>query len=286
MIITGRNDEEHLANLEEVLCRLQVHGLRANKTKCEFFKEKITCEHDIDSHGPQKSPEKVKAALKAPHPCNVAEMRSFLGIVNYYNKFLPNLSTVVHSLNLLLENNRQWKWTEQCDKAFHDVKEMITSEQVLTNYDPSLSLMRACDAFPVGIGTVLSHVMNDGSERPIAFASRALAKAEQGYAQVDKEALVIVWEVKKFQVYLFGRSFILFTDHQPLTSILHPRESIPVVTATRLQRYALFLACYEYKIEYNNAKLHNNANGFSRLPLRTEERAEEVVDTVNVFNMM
>ena len=92
LIITGRNDEEHLANLEEVLCRLQVHGLRANKTKCEFFNEKITCGHDIDSHGPQKSPEKVKAALKAPHQCNVTEMRSFLGLVNYYNKFLPNLS--------------------------------------------------------------------------------------------------------------------------------------------------------------------------------------------------
>ena len=80
MIITGKNDDEHLANLEEVLRRLQAHGLRANKTKCEFFKEKITfCGHDIDSHGLHKSPEKVEAVLKAPRPCNVAELRSFLG---------------------------------------------------------------------------------------------------------------------------------------------------------------------------------------------------------------
>ena len=99
MIITGKNDDEHLANLEEVLRRLQAHGLRANKTKCEFFKEKITfCGHDIESHGLHKSPEKVEAVLRAPRPCNVAELRSFPGLVNYCNSFLPNLSTVVPPL--------------------------------------------------------------------------------------------------------------------------------------------------------------------------------------------
>ena len=254
MIITGKNDEEHLANLEEVLRRLQVHGLRANKAKCEFFKEKITfCGHDIDSHGLHKSPEKVEAVLKVPRPRNVAEVRSFLGLVNYYNRFLPNLSTVEHPLNQLLENNHQWKWTEQCETAFHNVKEMITSEQVLTHYDPSLPLRPlVCDASPVGIGAVLSHVMNDGTERTIAFASRTLTKTEQGYAQIDKEALAIVWGVKKFHVYLFGRSFTLYTDHQPLTSIFHPHKSIPVDTAARLQCYALFLSGYDYKIEYKN----------------------------------
>ena len=122
------------------------------------------CGHDIDSRGLCKSPEKVETVLKAPCSCNVAEVRSFLGLVNYYNRFLPNLSTVVHPLNQLLENSCQWKWTEQCQTAFHNVKDMITSEQVLTHYDPSLPLRLACDASPVGIGAVLSHVMNDGSE--------------------------------------------------------------------------------------------------------------------------
>ena len=165
---------------------------------------------------------------------------------------------------------------------------MIISEQVLTHYDPSLPLRPlVCDASPVGIGAVLSHVMNDGTERPIAFASRTLTKTEQGYAQIDKEALAILWEVKKFHVYLFGQSFTLYTDHQPLTSIFHPDKSIPVVTAARLQRYALFLAGYEYKIEYKNTKVHSNADGLSRLSPKTEERAaEEVVYPLNVFNVM
>ena len=175
-------------------------------------------------------------------------MRSFLGLVNYYNRFSPNLSAVVHPLNQLLENNHQWKWTEQCKTAFHSVKEMITSEQVLTHYDPSLPLRLACDASPVGIGAVLSHEMNDGTERPIAFASRTLTKTEQGWAQIDKEALAIIWGVRKFHVYFFGRSFILYTAHQPLTSIFYPQKSIPVVMAARLQRYALFPVGYDYKI--------------------------------------
>ena len=93
---------------------------------------------------------------------------------------------MVHPLYQLLEKNHQWKWTEQCETEFHTVKEMIISEQVLTHYDPSLPLRLVCDASPVEIGAVLSHVMNDGTERPIAFASRTLTKTKQGFAQIDK----------------------------------------------------------------------------------------------------
>ena len=224
--------------------------------------------------------------MNTPRPNDVAEVRSFLGLINYYHRFLPRLSTVVHPLAQLLQKNHQSKWTEQCEIAFHKVKEMITSEQVLTHYDPSLPLRLACDAFPIGIGAVLSHVMHDGTERPIAFASRTLAKTEQKYPQIDKEALSIIWGVKKFHMYLFGRSFTLYTDHQPLTSIFHPRKSIPVVTAARLQRHALFLAGYDQTIEYKNTKVHSNADGLSRLPLVRESRDEEVVDPLGVFNLM
>jgi len=102
-----------------------------------------------------------------------------------------------------LEKNHQWKWTEQCEIAFHKVKEMITSEQVLMHYDPSLPLRHACDASPVGIEAVLSHVIHNGTEQPIAFASRTLAKTQQKYAQIDKEALPIIWGVKKFHIFVW-----------------------------------------------------------------------------------
>ena len=178
MIVTGKSDAEHMANLEEVLRRLHHHGLRANKSKCEFFKEKITfCGHDINSEGLHKTTDKTAAMVNAPRPQSVAEVRSFLGLVNYYHKFLPNLATILHPLNQMLESNYQWNWTDQCEEAFCKVKAMIVSDLVLTHYDPNLPLQLACDASPVGIGAVLSHVMADGTERPIAFASRSLSKA-------------------------------------------------------------------------------------------------------------
>ena len=96
---------------------------------------------------------------------------------------------------------------------------------------------------------VLSHVMEDSTERPIAFASRSLSKAEQKYAQTDKEALATVWGVNKFHNYLFSRNFTLLTDHEPLTSIFHPSKSLPAVTAARLQRYALFLVSLTIQLD-------------------------------------
>ena len=283
MIVTGKSDAEHLANLEEVLRRLHHHGLRANKSKCAFFKEKITfCGHDIDSEGLHKTTDKTAAMVNAPRPQSVAEVRSFLGLVNYYHKFLPNLATILHPLNQMLESNYQWNWTDQCEEAFSQVKVMIASDLVLTHYDPDLPLQLACDASPVGIGAVLSHVMADGTERPIAFASRSLSKAERNYAQIDKEALATVWGVKKFHNYLFGRNFTLLTDHEPLTSIFHPSKSLPAVTAARLQRYALFLAGFDYSIRYKNTKLHGNADGLSRLPLHSETTEGEP-DPVGLF---
>ena len=224
--------------------------------------------------------------MNAPRPNDVVDVRSFFGLINYYHRFLPNLSTVVHPLTQRLEKNHQWKWTEQCEIAFQKKKEMIMSEQVSTHYDPSLPLKLACDASPVGIGAVLSLVMHDGTERPIAFASRTLTKTEQKYAQIDKEALSIIWGVKKFHMYLFGLSFTLYTNHQPLTSIFQPRKSIPVVTTAHLQRYALFLAGNDYTIEYKSTKIHSNADSLSRLPLVEESRDEEVVHPVGVFNLM
>ena len=161
---------------------------------------------------------------------------------------------------------------------------MITSEQVLTHYDPGLPVRLACDASPTGIGAVLSHVMLDGSERPVAFASRSLTKTERRYAQIDKEALSIVWGVKRFHVYLFGRQFTLLADHKSLTSIFHPEKGVPAMTAARLQRYAMFRAGFDYKIEYKSTTKHCNADGLSRLPLQNKEREETEVDSSEVFH--
>ena len=179
MIITGKDDQEHLQNLDKVLARLEEYGLRLNLDKCQFFKDSVTfCGHIIDRDGLHKTRDKIQAITNAPKPENVTQLKSFLGLMNYYGKCLPDLATVLNPLHHLLHKGQQWKWDQSCKDAFRKVKERVTSEQVLTHYDPEKPIKLACDASSYGIGAVIPHII-EGHEKPIAFASRRLNPAEK-----------------------------------------------------------------------------------------------------------
>ena len=285
IIITGKSDEEHLKTLETVLQRLQDYNLRVNRDKCSFFQEEITyCGHKINANGLHKTQDKIKAVINAPVPENVTQLRAFLGLVNYFSHFLPNMASVLHPLYQLLKNDRKYTWTPAAQNAFDTVKEMITSDTVLTHYNPDLPVKLARDSSAYGLGAVISHLMENGEERPIAFASRTLNAAEKNYAQIHKEALSLVWGVKKFHCMLFARKFTLVTDHQPLISIFGPKKGIPATTAARLQRYALFLQGHDYDIEYKSSKSHANCDGLSRLPYSQSEDLPDS-DSVELYNL-
>lgn len=274
LVITGKTDQDHLNHLEAVLQQFEKYGVKLNEEKCLFFSRKISfCGHVIDEEGLHKSQEKIDAIKNAPKIENVGQLRAFLGLVQYYGKFLKNLAMVLHPLHELLKKDTPWKWTSKCSGAVETVKTMITSDLVLTHYNPELPLVLACDASSYGIGCVLSHVFPTGEERPVAFASRSLNVAEKKYSQVDKEALSIIWGVKKFQQYLAMRHFTLITDNRPLLTILNPAKGINATTAARLQRYALFLSGFDYDIKYKDTKSHGNCDSLSRLPL-PEDKSE------------
>lgn len=171
IIVTGKDDSDHLQNLQRVLTRLCEYGQRANKEKCEFKSRISYCGHVIDKDDLHKSQDKIEAVLNAPHPQNVSQLRSYLGLVNYSHKFLPNLPTVLHPLNTLLQTRTQWKWSNSCEQAFQKTKMLITSDVVLTHFNPSMPIRLACDASPYVIGMVLSHKFPEGTEKTIAFAS-------------------------------------------------------------------------------------------------------------------
>ncbi|XP_054284384.1 uncharacterized protein K02A2.6-like [Macrosteles quadrilineatus] len=220
----------------------------------------------MDQNGLHKNKDKVEAILKSPKPSNVSELRTFLGLTNYYQKFIPNLNTILNPLHNLLKAHTKFVWTRECDKCVEKVKAEIASDRVLAHFDENETLVLATDASPVGLGIVLSHRYKDGTERPISFASRSLTASEKKYSQIDKEALAIYWGLKKFYHYCYGRKFILVTDHKPLVSIFDPYRTLPTMTATRIFNYAHFLSGFDYTIEYRNTKSHGNADYMSRFP--------------------
>lgn len=181
--------------------------------------------------------------------------------------------------------NEVWRWTEAEQSAFVKCKDLLTSDQVLAHYDPSLPLTLACDASAYGIGAVIQHTMSNGEERPIAYASRTLPPAEKIYSQIDKENLGLIYGVKKFHQYLWGRHFTLVTDHRPLLTLFCEHKSLPTLAAARIQRWAIILSAYSYNFVYHKSEEHSNADGLSRCPLLETSDTGTTVASATVHSL-
>ena len=286
--ITGATEEEHIKTLDEVLQRLETAGVRLKQSKCVFMKSEVEfLGHRVTQHGVQPTEDKVRAVNRAPIPTNVAQLRSFLGLMNYYSRFLPNLSSTLAPLYLLLQKSSSWFWGTEQQKAFESAKAQLSSDTLLVYYCGDKPLLLSCDASSYGLGAVLSHRMEDGSEKPIAYASRTLAPAEKRYAQIEKEGLAIVFGVTKFRQYLLGREFTIISDHKPLLSLFSHTRSIPQMASARILRWALTLSAYQYTISFKSGKTHCNADGLSRLPLPdTPSQVPLPGDTVLVLDRL
>ncbi|UYV60521.1 hypothetical protein LAZ67_1001407, partial [Cordylochernes scorpioides] len=271
VLIATASIEEHLALLKTIFARLAKYNIKLKKEKCLFLQKEIEyLGHLVTEEGIRPLDHKVQAIQKAKTPTNISELSSFLGLVNFYGKFIPNLPELLKPLHELLHKKRPWVWTKECGEAIDKCKNSITSERVLVPYDATLPLCLATDASQIGVGAVLSHII-EGQERPIMFASQTLSVAEQNYSQIEKEALAIIYGVTKFHQFIYGRKFILITDHKPLVTILGSRSGIPTLSTSRLQRWALILSAYTYDIKFRRTQDHGNADLLSRFPVGCEE---------------
>ena len=269
LYLTGKDDASHMQTLEEVLRRCQRLGLRLRRDKCEFFQDEVDfLGYRLNKEGLQPNPAKVKAIRNAPRPTNTAQLKSFLGLINYYGKFINNLASILEPLYLLLQKNVKWNWGKQQESAFQRAKAALTSKNLLVHFDPKKQLVLICDASPYGVGAILAH-RDDEGEKPIFFASRSLNKAERNYAHIDREALSIIFGLKKFRKYLLGQSIEIVTDHKPLLGLLGEGKPIPENASLRVQRWALLLSAFSYRLIYR-AGHRNNADALSRLPLQDQ----------------
>ncbi|XP_055589292.1 uncharacterized protein K02A2.6-like [Uranotaenia lowii] len=278
--VTGPDDRTHLLRLEEVLKRLDAHNMRANREKCDFFADNIEyCGYRIDRHGVHKLRSKIDAIENMPIPTSKEQIRSFIGLVSYYGRFFPNLSTILYPLNNLLKDDVPFKWSNACDKSFNLVKREMQTDRFLVHYDPTLPVILATDASPYGVGAVLSHQYPDGCERPLQYASQTLSRTQQRYSQIDKEAYAIIFGVRKFQQYLYGRKFTLITDNKPVSQIFSEVKGLPTMSAMRMQHYAAFLQAFDYSIRYRRSSDHCNADAMSRLPVATTDSGFEIEES-------
>ncbi|XP_058448767.1 uncharacterized protein K02A2.6-like [Malaya genurostris] len=274
IIVFAENFQALIQALTTTLNRMKQNGLRLNRAKCVFATTSLEClGHKIDHNGLHKSDKHIEVIRDAPLPATPEELQLFLGKATYYSAFIPNLSTRARSLRDLLMAE-SFEWSTEAKRAYKDLKEALISPQVLMQYDPSLPLVLATDASKTGLGAVLSHRLSNSTERPIAYASTTLSSTEQRYPQIDKEALAIVWAVKKFFHYLYARKFTLITDHKPLAQILHPEKSLPTLCISRMANYADYLVHFNYDVVYKPTQQNTNADYCSRLPVKSLKSAE------------
>lgn len=243
--------------MEQVLNILHENGIKCKREKCGFLQEQIEyLGRKISAQGVLPDESGVKAVQNLPPPSNLKQVEAFMGKVNYYHNFIPNYSQLSAPINMLRRKNVKFTWGSSQQQAFKALKSHIVNATQLAHYQEGLPLALATDASSYGIGVVLSHVLADGSERPIAFASKTLDKHQVRYSQIEKEGLAIVFGVKRFHQYLYGRKFTLVTDHKPLVSIFNPSHQLPVMTSHRLQRWAIILMAYQYVVKYRKTTEH------------------------------
>lgn len=275
VIISGHTMVEMQERLDAVLARIERAGLRLNKRKCKFVKEQVEfLGFVIDAGGIHPAPSKIESIVNTPEPKNKRELQAFLGLYNFYERFVPRKATLLEPLHRLLEKAQPWKWTEREQKAFEAAKSSITFDLTLVHYELNKPLTLTCDSSEYGVGAVLSH-STDGQDRPIAMASRTLHSHERRYSQLDKEAASIMFGITKFHNYLMGRHFRIVTDHKPLLGIFDPKKPMSNMLSPRLTRIAIALTSHSYDIEYKPGPQIGNADSLSRWPQPVPDQAEQ-----------
>ena len=261
IIVFGRTFQEHLTRLDDVLGKLQQANLKVKPSKCNLFATQVNyLGHVISAKGVRPDPAKVEAVREWPVPTNQTEVSSFVGLASYYRRFVKDFADIARPLHKLTEQGKRFQWSEACQCAFDQLKTRLITAPVLAYPDPCKPFILDTDASDVGIGAVISQE-EGGMERVIAYASRALTKAERKYATTKKELLAMVVYTKHFRHYLLGKEFVLRTDHNSLWW-LHNFQALE----GQLARWIEQLANFQYTIIHRPGKLHSNADALSRLP--------------------
>ena len=265
IVIFSNTFKSHLVHLESVLKKLIVAGLTAKPSKCKVGHAQVPYLGHLVGYGttrPQQA--KIECIQNYPRPETKKQVRSWLGLTGYYRKYVPKYSEIAAPLTDLTRGKTKHckiHWTEDCERAFQSLKRALMCEPVLKLPNYNKPFVVQVDASEKALGAVLSQLDETGNEHPVCYASRKLLPREQSYATSEKECLGIVWAVTKmFRPYIYGKPFVIVTDHNPLCWLNSVKE-----TNYKLLRWSLLLGEYDYTVEHKSGILHANADSLSRI---------------------
>ena len=268
ILIYSNTWKEHIEHIKLVLQKLRQHKLYAKLSKCQFGLQEVEYLGFILKAGKvAMNPNKTKAIELWETPTNKKELQSFLGLVNYYRRFIRNCSKIGKPLTELTKNV-PFKWSESAERAFKELKQSIIKAPVLAQFDPKKKIFVTTDACKYAIGAVMEQDHEDG-RHPVAFISRTLNPHEQNYAAHDLELLGIVDTLRTWRCYLHGQNFVVHTDHHPLR-YLETQEFL----SPRQVRWLERIAPFEFDIVPIKGKSNVVADGLSRQSSKTNESNE------------
>nr|CAD39386.2 OSJNBb0016B03.11 [Oryza sativa Japonica Group] len=255
ILIYSRTKEEHEEHLRLALEKLREHQLYAKFSKCEFWLSEVKfLGHVISAGGVAVDPSNVESVTNWKQPKTVSEIRSFLGLAGYYRRFIENFSKIAKPMTRLLQKDVKYKWSEECEQSFQELKNRLVSAPILILPDPKKGFQVYCDASKLGLGCVL---MQDG--KVVAYASRQLRPHEKNYPTHDLELAAVVHALKIWRHYLFGTRTEVYTDHKSLKYIFTQPD-----LNMRQRRWLELIKDYDMGIHYHPGKANVVADALSR----------------------
>ena len=259
VIVFAPSLDEHLSRLQLVFDRLRQANLKLKPSKCYFAKASVNfLGFVVSAAGISPDPEKISAVKSFPTPKSVKDIRSFLGLANYYRRFVHNFAKIASPLNRLTRKDVPFVWTPECEGAFLELKRCLCSPPILAYPDFSQPFHLDTDASNSALGYILGQSIN-GQECVIAYGGRELSHAETNYSTTEREALAVVDGVKRYQSYLSGTKFFIHTDHGSLSWLMRIKDP-----TGRLARWALQLQQYDFEIIHRAGTANGNADALSR----------------------
>lgn len=266
ILVASDSPEQHLIHLQILFKRLTEYGVVINSAKCVFGQAEVTfLGYRVSEAGTRPLPEKVDAIRTYPRPETIKKLRKFLGMINFYRRFLPSAAVTQSPLHELLKNNVKGNapvnWTPTANAAFEACKDSLVQATLLAHPKFDANLAIVCDASDFSIGAALQQ-WSDGAWEPLSFFSKKLSPAERKYSAFDRELLAIYSAVRHFRHMVEARQFTIYTDHKPITFAFRHKDS---QCSPRQFRYLDFIGQFSTDIQHVSGKNNVVADALSRI---------------------